>query len=76
MLQADALPSEPSGKPTMEPQEKVNRKGGSTSLAVQWLRIHVSTAGRTCSTPGQGIKSCVLCSVAKKKKKRGWRHSL
>ena len=50
----------------MEPQEKVNRKGGRTSLVVQWLRIHASTAGRMCSTPGQETKIHIPSSVAKK----------
>ena len=27
-----------------------------TSLAVQWLRLHASTAGDTGSIPGQGTK--------------------
>ena len=27
-----------------------------TSLAVQWLRLHTSTAGGVGSIPGQGIK--------------------
>ena len=54
----------------MEPQEKVNRKGGRTSLVVQWLRIHASTAGRMCSTPGQETKIHIPSSVAKKKKEK------
>ena len=27
-----------------------------TSLAVQWLRLHASTAGGMCSIPGRGTK--------------------
>ena len=34
-------------------------KGG-TCLAVQWLRLHASTAGVTCSIPGQGTRSHML----------------
>ena len=29
---------------------------GGTSQAVQWLRLHTSTAGGTGSVPGQGTK--------------------
>ena len=42
-----------------------------TSLAVQWLRLHASTAGGMGSIPGQGTKfpTCMLRGAAKKKKK-------
>ena len=67
-MQADALPSEPAGKPTTEPQEKVTGRA-EDFLAIQWLRSHASTAGRTCSTPGQGAKIHIPSSVEKKKKR-------
>ena len=35
-----------------------------TSLVVQWLRFHTSTAGNVGLIPGQGTK--VPCSVANK----------
>ena len=38
-----------------------------TSLVVQWLRRHASTAGNGGSIPGQG--SLMLCSAARKKKR-------
>ena len=40
-----------------------------TSLAVQWLRLHTSTAGGTVSIPGQGTKipHAALCGQKKKK---------
>ena len=42
-----------------------------TSLVVQWLRLHASTAGGTGSIPGQGAKiPHPTCRAAKKKKKR------
>ena len=41
---------------------KVVRMG--TSLAVQWLGLHASTAGGMGSIPGQGTK--IPCGVAKK----------
>ena len=46
--------------------EVVPNWDGRTSLAVQWLRIHTSTAGATGLIPGWGTK--IL--HAKKKKKR------
>ena len=44
-----------------------SHRGVGTSLAVQWLGLHVSTAGGTGSTPVRGTK---LCGAVKKKKKR------
>ena len=42
-----------------------------TSLAVQWLRCHASTAGDTGSIPVKGTKILhAVCGVAKKKKKK------
>ena len=41
-----------------------------TSLAVQWLRCHASTAGDTGSIPVKGTKILhAVCGVAKKKKR-------
>ena len=44
-----------------------------TSLAVQWLGLHASTAGDKGSIPGWGIKipHAVVCE-AKKKKEKEW----
>ena len=39
-----------------------------TSLAVQWLRLLASTAGRAGSVPGGRTRSHMLDSEAKKKK--------
>ena len=39
------------------------------SSAVQWLGLHTSTAGNMDSVSGWGI-FCLLCGMAKKKKKR------
>ena len=43
-----------------------------TSLVVQWLGLHASTAGNGSSIPGQGLRSCKLHGMAKtwKKKKK------
>ena len=42
-----------------------------TSLAVQWLRHHVSTSGDTGSIPGQWIKiPCAECSQKLEKKQK------
>ena len=48
-------------------------KGSWTSLAVQWLGIHASTAGGTGSIPGRGTKilRSGQCSQKKKKKVKG-----
>ena len=35
---------------------QIRTAGAGTSLAVQWLRLHTSTAGVTGSIPGQGTK--------------------
>ena len=47
--------------------------GLGTSLAAQWLRLHVSPTGGTGSIPGQGTKipPAVRCGQKKKKKKKG-----
>ena len=39
-----------------------------TSLAVQWLRLHASTAGVTGSIPGQGTKIPQAVQKTKKRK--------
>ena len=41
-----------------------------TSLAIQWLRLHASTAGGTGSIPGCGINNPQAMWYGKKKKKR------
>ena len=50
--------------------ENINRdifkRNGGTSLVVQWLRLHTSTAGDTGLNPGQG--SFESCMVLQKKK--------
>ena len=33
-----------------------NKRSIGTSLAVKWLRLHMSNAGNVCSIPGQGTK--------------------
>ena len=38
-----------------------------TSIAVQWLRVHASTAGGAGSIPGWGTK--ILCAVQNGQKK-------
>ena len=44
----------------------IRNAGAGTSLAVQWLRLHVSTTGDMGSVSGQGSKiPTMLCSVAK-----------
>ena len=48
-LGKDAQPHKPSGKF----ESKLQR---GTSLVVQWLRLHASTAGGTGSIPVQGTK--------------------
>jgi len=40
-----------------------------TSVAVQWLRLHTSTAGDAVSIPGQGTNP-TCCTVKQKKKKK------
>ena len=51
------------------------RRALETSLAVQWLRLHASTARGTGSIPGRGTKipHAMQCSqqLKKKKKKKG-----
>ena len=46
---------------------------GGNSLAVQWLRLCVSTAGGSGSIPGRGTKipHATRCSPPEKKKKKG-----
>ena len=53
----------------MGPQEL----GRGTSLVVQWLGLHASTAGGTGSIPGRGtrIPCAVRCSPKKKKEELG-----
>ena len=41
-----------------------------TSLAVQWVRLHASTAGGTGSIPGWGAKIAASYAVQPKKKKK------
>ena len=41
-----------------------------TSLAVQWFRLHASTAGGTGLIPGQGIKIPHTSWCRQKKKKK------
>ena len=43
--------------------------GCGTSLAVQWLSLHTSTAGSVGSLPGQGPKILHAMQYGKKKKK-------
>ena len=38
----------------LEIKEKFKKQKIGTSLAVQWLKLHASTAGGTGSIPGQG----------------------
>ena len=42
-----------------------------TSQAIQWLRLHTSTAGAVDSIPGHGIKIPHATDCDKKKKKHG-----
>ena len=48
----------------MEKNLEKNRYG--TSLAVQWLRLHASTAGGTGSIPGWGSSTCHTVRPKKK----------
>ena len=51
----------------------IRNAGAGTSLAAQWLRLHVSTTGDMGSVSGRGTKiPIMLCSVAKRffKKKK------
>ena len=43
-----------------------------TSLAVQWLRLHASTAGGTGSIPGRGSSACHAAWPKRKRKKIQW----
>ena len=43
-----------------------------TSLVVQWLRLHASTAGGTGSIPGQGTKIPHATQSSQKKKRLTW----
>ena len=48
----------------LQQQTYLNNKGqGGTFLVVNWLRLHISTAGHTGSTPGRGTKG-PTCHVA------------
>ena len=45
--------------------------GVATPLTVQWLRLHASTGGGTCSIPGWWTKMPhTICGVARKKKNK------
>ena len=46
---------------------KINQVGN--SLAIQWLRLHASTAEGTGSTPGKGTKIPHASQVRQKKRK-------
>ena len=48
----------------------IKNQDGGTSLAVQWLGLHISTAGSTI--PGRELRSCVP-AARPKKKESGWR---
>ena len=48
---------------------QIRTAGAWTSLAVQWLRLHTSTAGGTDSIPGQGTKIPQATWHSQKKKK-------
>ena len=51
----------------------VARDNRGTSLAVQWSRLHTSTAGGTGLIPGQGTKilhATARCGQKKKKKRK------
>ena len=52
------------------------KKNRGTSLALQWLRLHVSTAVGMGSIPGWGTKipHVAQCGKKKKKKKKNWEH--
>lgn len=41
-------------------------------LAIQWFRLHASTAGSTGSIPGQGTKILQTSKHGQKKKERVW----
>ena len=40
-------------------------------LAVQWLELRASMLGGLGSISGQGVRVCVPCCVAAKKRRRG-----
>ena len=50
--------------------DNIRNERGETSLAVQWLRIHASTAGGTGSIPGQGTKILNALQCGQKKKEK------
>ena len=55
----------------------IRNAGAGTSLAAQWLRLHVSTTGDMGSVSGRGTKiPIMLCNVAKDflKRKRRKKH--
>ena len=61
---------EAEGKRSKNQSQKKKRKWG-TSLVVQWLRLHASTAGGMGSISALGeLRSCMLHGGAKKKKKK------
>ena len=45
-----------------------------SSLAVQWLGLHPSTAGGTGFSPGQGMKAHMSHGTAKQKAKQNIKH--
>ena len=50
---------------------RLRKVRGGTSLAVQWLRLHASTAGGAGSIPGTGTKIPRATGYCQKKKDRG-----
>ena len=57
-------------------KEKKKNNPGQTSLAVQWLRLHASTARDTGSVPGRGTKMPHQKNKTEQNKKpRLWRKS-
>ena len=44
----------------------IKNKEMGTSLAVQWLRHHISTAGAMDSILGQGTKILHVCDIARR----------
>ena len=49
---------------------RIRKTGAGTSLAVQWLRLHTSSAGGPGSIPGQGTRSHMLHPVQPNKKNK------
>ena len=48
------------------------KKKGGTSLVVQWLRLHTSSAGGMGSIPGRGTKILHVVQCGQKKKKKNF----